>query len=195
MTHGGAEARRGIAQAQCGVLTSELPPPRHFVTSCPARRAAILNARSAVLRPSLSGGGNRGWGWLRRAFAGSNVRRHRLPPPRLLCSHPARPAALHRVGRSPARTCAGTFFETPAHPQAGGELLVGDFKRSILGTSRIPRFRCEVAWQPGRPVSPFSRFPHPPSERKRARDRYRMQGMRARRFARARRFGPCDPPV
>src|SRR5687767_14144600 len=29
-----------------------------------------------------------------------------------------RPAALHRVGRSPARTCAGTFFEFPAHPSA-----------------------------------------------------------------------------
>src|SRR5688572_19828386 len=29
-----------------------------------------------------------------------------------------RPAALHRVGRSPARTCAGTFFEFPAHPSS-----------------------------------------------------------------------------
>ena len=27
-----------------------------------------------------------------------------------------RPAALHRIGRSPARTCAGTFFEILAHP-------------------------------------------------------------------------------
>ena len=27
---------------------------------------------------------------------------------------PRRPSALHRVGRSPARMCAGTFFETPA---------------------------------------------------------------------------------
>jgi len=29
-----------------------------------------------------------------------------------------RPAALHRVGRSPARTCAGTFIEFPAHPSS-----------------------------------------------------------------------------
>jgi len=29
-----------------------------------------------------------------------------------------RPAALHRVGRSPGRRCAGTFFEFPAHPSA-----------------------------------------------------------------------------
>src|SRR5574342_375644 len=27
-----------------------------------------------------------------------------------------RPAALHRIGRWPAQTCAGTVFETPAHP-------------------------------------------------------------------------------
>src|SRR5688572_25748763 len=29
-----------------------------------------------------------------------------------------RPAALHRSGRSPARTCAGTFFEFLAYPSA-----------------------------------------------------------------------------
>ncbi len=29
-----------------------------------------------------------------------------------------RPAALHRIGRSPARMCAGTFFEFLAHPSA-----------------------------------------------------------------------------
>ncbi|MBI1965623.1 MAG: hypothetical protein HYS46_05185, partial [Betaproteobacteria bacterium] len=29
-----------------------------------------------------------------------------------------RPAALHRIGRSPARTCAGTFFEFLARPSA-----------------------------------------------------------------------------
>jgi hypothetical protein len=65
-------------------------------------------------------------------------RREDLPPPRLLRIHPARPASLHRVGRSPARMCAGTFPPTtpspsvppllrqegsvPAHPPAGGEL-------------------------------------------------------------------------
>src|SRR5258705_7972300 len=39
-----------------------------------------------------------------------------------------RPAALHRSGRSPARTCAGTFFEFLAHPSAfilGCALAVG----------------------------------------------------------------------
>jgi hypothetical protein len=52
-------------------------PPR-LLRIHPARPASLPSsiARSAVLRPSLSGGGNRGWGWLRRAFAGSNVRRH-----------------------------------------------------------------------------------------------------------------------
>jgi oxygen-independent coproporphyrinogen-3 oxidase len=29
-----------------------------------------------------------------------------------------RPDALHRIGRSPAQTCAGTSFETPAHPSS-----------------------------------------------------------------------------
>ena len=29
-----------------------------------------------------------------------------------------RPTALHRGGRSRAQTCAGTFFEFPAHPSA-----------------------------------------------------------------------------
>jgi len=28
------------------------------------------------------------------------------------------PDALHRIGRSPAQTCAGTSFETPAHPSS-----------------------------------------------------------------------------
>src|SRR5262245_31388468 len=43
---------------------------------------------------------------------------------------------LHQVGRSPARMCAGTFFEIPAHPPAGAEVVIHVIQPS---TFRIPR--------------------------------------------------------
>jgi LPS-assembly lipoprotein len=50
-----------------------------------------------------------------------------------------RPAALHRVGRSPARTCAGTFFEFPAHPSSliplAATLLVAACGFQLRGTA------------------------------------------------------------
>jgi LPS-assembly lipoprotein len=54
-----------------------------------------------------------------------------------------RPAALHRVGRSPARTCAGTFFEFPAHPSslillAATALLVAACGFQLRGTATLP---------------------------------------------------------
>jgi LPS-assembly lipoprotein len=54
-----------------------------------------------------------------------------------------RPAALHRVGRSPARTCAGAFFEFPAHPSslillAATALLVAACGFQLRGTATLP---------------------------------------------------------
>jgi LPS-assembly lipoprotein len=53
-----------------------------------------------------------------------------------------RPAALHRVGRSPARTCAGTFFGFPAHRSSliplAATLLVAACGFQLRGTAALP---------------------------------------------------------
>ena len=53
-----------------------------------------------------------------------------------------RPAALHRGGRSPARKCAGTFFEFPAHPSSlialAATLLLAACGFQFRGTATLP---------------------------------------------------------
>jgi LPS-assembly lipoprotein len=53
-----------------------------------------------------------------------------------------RPAALHRLGRSPARTCAGTFFEFLAHPSSfillAATLLVAACGFQLRGVATLP---------------------------------------------------------
>jgi len=58
---------------------------------------------------------------MRAEGGGRREERFRANPAFLLFLIPGQrpqPAALHRAGRSPARTCAGTFFETLAHPSS-----------------------------------------------------------------------------
>ncbi|HEX9673924.1 MAG TPA: LPS assembly lipoprotein LptE [Burkholderiales bacterium] len=61
---------------------------------------------------------------------------------RVILGRRPRPAALHRVGRSPARTCAGTFIEFPAHPSSlillAATLLVAACGFQLRGTAALP---------------------------------------------------------
>jgi tRNA(Ile)-lysidine synthase len=55
----------------------------------------------------------------------------------------SRPDALHRVGRSPAQMCAGTFFETPAHPSSLRILrpLLDVTREEILGYAKTRKLK------------------------------------------------------
>ena len=154
----------------------------------------VANLRSQIATSSL-GRGRSGWGgkrYLPFAFTehrqGDSRTRHaartetqatdRLRLRRLTNSHhpgasrhPARPAALHRVGRSPARMCAGTFFPgpnpcmasgvrglgrtqvrpsntplTPAHPRAGGEAAGGELFLRATPIPTIPSQSAASDW-------------------------------------------------
>ena len=80
-----------------------------------------------------------------------------------------RPAALHRVGRSPARRCAGTFFEFPAHPSSSS---LGEHGPSPL---RHHRHRRAEAQPRGRapPCAALARAGGGQGQRVRARPRAR----------------------
>ena len=118
-----SDRRLILISDQDGIISESrdaVPSAHHSGTDVPPARPAALPssiARSAVLRPPLSGGGNRGWGWLRLAFSGSNSG-----------PIPDRGSGVRGLGRTQARSgptrCIGLgarrlgamLLETPPRP-------------------------------------------------------------------------------